>query len=189
MTSKTSRSYADGAGIALLACILAVIAWRLLQPLGAESPVAVGTALPPMRMDGWLNLPEGERFDPAGKLVVVDCWATWCGPCREDLPRMALIAADYRPRGVYFVGVTQETEVDVPKIKSLVAHTPGFDWPIGYGAYDFTNALRIRGIPTVILFGRDGKARWSGYGSHGLEQALDEALAEAPTHAGDRPST
>jgi thiol-disulfide isomerase/thioredoxin len=189
MTSTATRSLLDRAGLVLVACVAALLAWRLLKPVESEPPVAAGTPLPPLKVDGWLNLPEGETFDPMGELVVVDCWATWCGPCREDLPRMALLAADYRSRGVKFVGLTQETAADVPLIKRAIAQTPGFDWPVGYGAYDFMNALNVRAIPTVILFGRDGKARWSGHGSGGLAEALDEALAESPRAEANRPTS
>ena len=188
MTSRNTRSLPDRAGLALLALVAALIAWRVLRPAAGEFPVAAGTPLPPLKMEGWLNVEDGEPFDPTGEIVVVDCWATWCGPCREDLPRMAELAADYRRRGVKFVGVTQETAVDLPEIESAIAHTPGFDWPVGYGAYEFMNALNIRGIPTVILFGRDGKARWSGHGSYDLAAELDEALTEAPRTTADGPT-
>ena len=148
-------------------------------------PVAVGTPLPALDVEGWLNVNEGEQFDAAGKLLVVDCWATWCAPCREDLPHMTMIAADYRKRGVKFLSVTQESVADVPAIQKVIESTPGFDWPIAYGGTPFVGKLAVRGIPTVVLFGRDGKARWSGAGSYGLEKALDDALAEKPGAAAD----
>jgi thiol-disulfide isomerase/thioredoxin len=177
------RSWTDNLGAVVLVAVLAVLVLRLTNRgggLAGPAPVPVGTPLPPFGAAGWLNLPEGEDVDPAGKIVVVDCFATWCGPCKADLPHTATIAADYRRRGVQFVSLTQETAEDLPQLKALIKGTPGFDWPVGYGATDFMNALEVKFIPTVILFGRDGKARWSGQGSYGLEDALDEALGEAP---------
>jgi thiol-disulfide isomerase/thioredoxin len=177
------RSWTDNIGAVVLVAVLAILVLRLIGAggmAGGPPPIAVGTPLPPFGVTGWLNVPEGEQVDPVGKIVVVDCFATWCGPCKADLPHTATIAADYSRRGVQFVSLTQETAEDLRQLKALIKGTPGFDWPVGYGATDFMNELRVKFIPTVILFGRDGKARWSGTGSHGLEAALDAALGEAP---------
>jgi thiol-disulfide isomerase/thioredoxin len=174
--------------------VLGLVVWRARSRGSEDVPVAVGTPLPALQVDGWLNVPEGEQFDPAGELLVVDCWATWCPGCVAELPKLATIVANYRPLGVKFLGATQETERDLPTIEKLIASTPGFDWPVAYGASRFVSPLDFEYIPTVILFGRDGRARWSGYGTQGLEQALDEALAEdvraaRPTAKNDPPAT
>jgi thiol-disulfide isomerase/thioredoxin len=174
------RSWTDNLGAVVLVAVLAVLVLRLVgRGGGGAEPVPVGTPLPSFGATGWLNMPAGEEPDAAEKIVVVDCFATWCGPCKADLPHMANVAADYRRRGVEFVSLTQETAEDLPRLESLIKGTPGFDWPVGYGAFDFMNALNVKFIPTVVLFGRDGKARWSGAGSHGLEAALDDVLEES----------
>ena len=83
-----------------------------------------------------------------------------------------------QPISAYLGGVEIGGENGHPiTIEHLLTMTPGFDWPVAYGAVKFTNSLPIRGIPTVIIFGRDGKAIWSGIGAYGLEAALDDALA------------
>jgi thiol-disulfide isomerase/thioredoxin len=176
-TPKGSRT--DYLGLVVLAGVLGMVAWRVMSAGGGGAPVPVGTPRPEFVVEGWLNLPEGEEVEPDGKLIVVDCFATWCGPCRADLPNLALIAADYGRRGVQFVSLTQETAADMKQLEALIKGTPGFNWPVGYGAFDFMNEVDVKYIPTLILFGRDGKARWSGNGSYGLEQALDEALASS----------
>jgi thiol-disulfide isomerase/thioredoxin len=184
MAGMSTRT--DKIGLVLLVAVVAVVIWKLQAPPLQVAPIKPGTPMPPLEMDGWLNLPEGESFDPAGKIVVVDLWATWCPPCRVEMPRLAEVAKRYRPLGVEFVGLTSETERDLPQIQEFIADTPGFDWPVGYGAMDFWNALEIPGVPTIIVFGRDGKARWSaaGAGQPGLEAALDEALAAKQQAAG-----
>jgi thiol-disulfide isomerase/thioredoxin len=171
----------DTVGIVLLAAVLGLVLWRTSRGPSMSAPVAVGTPMPPLEVDGWLNLPEGESsFDPAGKIVVVDLWATWCPPCRAEMPRLAEVAAQYRPLGVEFVGLTSELESDRPAIEEFIEDTPGFDWPVGYGAIDFWNALEIPGVPTLVVFGRDGRAKWSvaGAGQSGLPEALDCELAK-----------
>jgi thiol-disulfide isomerase/thioredoxin len=188
-TSGRRSAVSDRLGLAVLILVIAFLAWRLLRVSGVSPMIPVNTPLPPLAAEGWLNLAEGESFDPMGELVVVDCWATWCGPCLRDLPNMAEIAADYRPRGVMFVSITQEPTADLPAIKGVVERTPGFDWPAAYGGNEFMDALGVRGFPTVVLFGRGGRARWSGPGSYGLRAALDEALADEPAPAAARPAT
>jgi thiol-disulfide isomerase/thioredoxin len=175
---KVRSSSFDVLGIVALVLVLGLAAWKLQQPRGVAA-IAPGTPMPPLKVEGWLNLPAGESFDPAGKVVVVDLWATWCPPCRVEMPRLAKVAAQYRPLGVEFVGLTSELERDVPRIQEFIDDTEGFDWPVGYGAIDFWNALEIPGVPTIVVFGRDGRVRWSaaGAGQPGLEEALDEALA------------
>ena len=66
------------------------------------------------------------------------------------------------------------------ELEEFLAKRPEFTWPVGWGAMEFFDALPIEGIPTVLVFGRDGKLRWSatGAGQPGLESALDAALAE-----------
>jgi thiol-disulfide isomerase/thioredoxin len=176
----------DVLGIVALVVVLALVAWRL-QGSGGQAPIVRDTPMPPLNVEGWLNLPEGQTsFDPSGKVVVVDLWATWCVPCRQEMPRLAEVVRQYRPLGVEFIGLTSETERDRERIEDFIADTEGFDWLVGYGAIEFWNALGVRGIPTVIVFGRDGRVRWSvaGAGQSGLEEALDEALAAEPAEAG-----
>lgn len=164
-----------------LVAIIAILGWTAWQfQMQQSDALKIGTPMPPMTVGGWLNVPEGESFDPRDKVVVVDLWATWCAPCRAEIPRLAEVVNIYQPLGVEFVGLTSETDRDLRKVRAFIARTPSFTWPVGWGAMDFFNSLEIQVIPTLIVFGRDGKIRWSasGAGQEGLEDALDAVLAE-----------
>lgn len=180
MADRPSRLF-DKLGVLLLALVAVAAFWKM-RSMRPQNPVADGTPLPSLAAASWLNVPEGQTFDPAGKVVVMDLWATWCGPCRAELPKLALAAAHYRPLGVEFVGVTGEPASDGENIQEFIAATPGFDWPVAYNAESVFDALDVRVIPTVVVFGADGKARWSGIGSEGLEAALDAAIADSGRH-------
>jgi thiol-disulfide isomerase/thioredoxin len=178
----TARSrFADLAGLMLLVAVVGLVFWKITTPPAVEPPVPAGTAMPRLDVAGWVNVPEGEAFEPTGKVLVVDLWATYCGPCRNEIPRLAKVVQEYRPLGVEFIGLTDEPEGDLERIRKFIAAVPGFDWPVGYGARKFMMELQIQAIPTVIVFGADGRARWSwvGEGAEGLRAALDEALLAA----------
>jgi hypothetical protein len=98
------------------------------------------------------------------------------------MPRIAKIAERYRPLGVEFVSLTDETEADLPSIKGFVTSMRNMNWPIGYGAGKVMGDLNIYAVPVLVIFGPDGRARhsWAGDQLDGVERTLDELLAELP---------
>jgi thiol-disulfide isomerase/thioredoxin len=52
-----------------------------------------------------------------GSIAVVNFWATWCGPCREELPRLSQLAQDYSSKGVRFVAISIDKHQDIPRIQ------------------------------------------------------------------------
>ena len=180
-----TNNIVDNLGLIAIVVVLALVFWNLSTPALRPPPVAPGTPLPPLAAAGWLNVPPSESFEPrAGNVLVVDCWATWCPPCVAEIPRLAKIVQQYRPLGVDFVGLTAET--DAESLGDFLKARPEFDWPVGYGATQFMDELRIDLLPTVIVFGADGRAVWSGAGSDGLEEALDRAFVERRKAEGGR---
>lgn len=173
-------------GLLLLVVAVGVLAYSETKP-APVMPVAPGTLLPPLMAEGWLNVgnpSQQGRGIPSvetlrGKIVVVDCWATWCVPCRAAMPKLAKLHEQYSPLGVEFLGLTPERETELPSIERFLRAYAEVTWPIGYGAGPTLDMLGSELLPTLVVYGPDGRALWSGHHTDGLSDVLDRALAVA----------
>jgi thiol-disulfide isomerase/thioredoxin len=115
----------------------------------------------PMEING--TLLSGKPFDQkalAGKVVLVDFWATWCGPCVAEIPNVLEQYEKYHDQGFEVVGVSLDEDREA--LEKFVAEQK-IPWPILYEKpegegwrHPLATFYGISGIPTVILIGRDG---------------------------------
>lgn len=98
---------------------------------------------------------EGQVPDLKGKVVVVDFWASWCGPCRAAFPTLQEIHTTYAEKGVVVLGISLDE--DKPDMDAFIAKMkttfPNVRDPKG----TFARKLKVEGIPTTYIVGPDGK--------------------------------
>jgi len=117
--------------------------------------------------------------DLKGKVVVIDFWATWCGPCVGEMPKMKELYAKYKPEGVEFIGVSLDQPGDgLDKLKSFVEEEK-ISWPqyyMGKGwESEFSQSWGISGIPTVFIVDANGNL-YSTEARGQLERLIPELL-------------
>lgn len=149
-----------------MAGVLAALCATLLagcEANGAGGGVAIGEPVPAYAAPTL----EGDSLalaDLQGSPVLLNLWATWCGPCREEMPDLQALHEDYRAAGLRVVGVSIDqasaggavrTFLDEHAITFTVLHDP---------QGRITRMFRTVGVPETFLIGADGRlvARWIG---------------------------
>lgn len=143
----------------------------------ASSRLAPGDTAPEITCAGWLNTAGGP---PAtrGKVVWIEFSATWCGPCKQSMPRVQELYAKFKDKGLEVVVVTDETaEVFAPYLKS---HGYTMSAAVGTAREVTSGAFGVSGWPTAFLVGRDGRVAYVGDPrDEPIEQAIGNLLATA----------
>jgi thiol-disulfide isomerase/thioredoxin len=130
----------------------------------------VSQPAPDVRTIRWFNSELTSFADLRGRVVLVDLWATWCGPCVAKLPEIHRLAKELGPDGLATVLVhARHTKTPGPQTKDVVAESvlPAFiqrhriTLPVAIADQNVFESLGIRGIPHYVLIDRQGVVRYS----------------------------
>lgn len=136
----------------LLTCLFVINAFSQDKKLWAKS--VINQKAPKLVVEKWLT----DKPDTKGKFVLIDFWATWCGPCRRAIPELNKFKTEFE-KDLIVIGISDETQ---EKVQSLT--NPKIEY---YSAIDterrMYNSLEVQGIPHCILIDPDGIVRWEGY--------------------------
>jgi cytochrome c biogenesis protein CcmG/thiol:disulfide interchange protein DsbE len=122
---------------------------------------------------------DGNKFSLAaqsGKVVLIHYWATWCIPCREEMPVFEAYYKAHQNEGLVMLAVSMDEPEDLPKVKEVMKT---FSFPATLGAYTKAKGYgRIWRIPLTFVIDRQGILRKNGwYGDVALDQAgLDKSV-------------
>ncbi len=112
-----------------------------------------------------------------GKLVLIDFWASWCGPCRKEMPNVVKIYSKFKNKGFEIYGVS----LDQDKEKWMEAITKdGINWPqvsdLKYWDNVAAKIYNVQGIPYTVLIDKDGKIIAKNLRGQELEKKIAEVL-------------
>ena len=137
------------------------------------------------------KLLDGKSFDVGsekGNVVLLNVWATWCGPCRFEIPELEALHKKYSDRGLRVVGVSVD-ESGADTVKQFVAENK-MTYPIALDAQGLVaNVLRTTVLPTSVIIGRNGRIVWRKIGPvMPNENASVDAVVQQALGRGERAS-
>lgn len=169
-----------------------LLALVLLTAAGCGTVASVGRPAPPFAVESFAG--ETLRSESlAGKVVVLDFWTSWCGPCRRTLPGLATVVDEYEGRddvAILAVNATwNDTREDATAfLLGSRAYVPAY-WD---GTRQMARDYGVRAIPTTVVIGKDGRVAHLSKGGGSAEayatkvrREVEAALAAAEAAAPD----
>jgi thiol-disulfide isomerase/thioredoxin len=187
---STAAAKKSGIGSTLVVGVLLAFGSGFLVSQGIRqarrvTPVKSGVKAPAFKVEkfggGTVSLAELK-----GKVVMLDFWATWCPPCRAEMPSLVKLADEYEKRGVVLLALSRDDE-DTAKVdigNFIDREVPGLGHHlIGLADDPTSDAYKLQVLPTMYFIGRDGEIleAYTSYATEGtLRDRIERALNESP---------
>jgi thiol-disulfide isomerase/thioredoxin len=159
--------------------MIAAAAMTMLPGMGSTTPAAVlamGAAAPGFQLDSLAGKAVNLN-DFRGKVVLLNFWASWCGPCRKEMPILEQLHKQYQSKGVTLVGVN--VEPDSADAMKMLKSVP-VSFPILFDRSSAVSKLyQVEGMPNTVILDRKGKVRFihRGYKPGEENEYLDQIRA------------
>ena len=132
---------------------------------------------PELVVEKWLT----EKPETKGKYVLIEVWATWCGPCRRTIPLLNRLHEKY-DKELVIIGVSEEKEEDVRNLRKSHPEVPEIQYSVAVDTQTrMKNKLGVMGIPHVIILEPEGYVIWEGFplqeGYELSEEIIEKILA------------
>jgi thiol-disulfide isomerase/thioredoxin len=173
--------------VIIVATIAGIAGYYTSLPEPAPQPAQPATSAEAAARLLGLKLPDLDGKDQAlaqwqGKVLVLNFWATWCPPCRAEIPEFARISVKNTGNGVQFIGISMDSAEKVREFK----RETDIPYPLLIGSYETFDLVadlgnRAKGLPFTIIYRRDGSVQQVKLGAlpgPELEKALAEALQD-----------
>jgi cytochrome c biogenesis protein CcmG, thiol:disulfide interchange protein DsbE len=169
----------QAAAVLVVALLVALLGWRVAQQeegrnlsgalAAGKRPLAPQFSLPALEGGGTISL-----ADYRGKVVVLNFWASWCGPCKTESPRLQSAWERYRDRGVVVLGIdAQDFRSDAQRFVERY----GLTYPIAHDRNGSTlGRFGLTGFPETWFVGRDGRLVGEHVSGEISEQELEKNI-------------
>lgn len=169
--------------VAMVVTVMLVVGFQVARHNSARTVSAGNNMKGQQAPDFTLESLDGKTVhlsDFRGKGVLLNFWATWCQPCKIEMPWFAELQKQYGPQGLQIVGIAMDDAS--PKEIGEFAHDLGVNYPILVGKEAVGDAYGgVQFLPATFYIGRDGKVIDKVFGLKGrgeIEDSIKKALAE-----------
>ena len=118
-----------------------------------------------------------------GQVVMLDFWATWCPPCREEMPALVKLAKEYESQGLVFLAASRDDGDMAPQLVDgfIRRHLPELKPYVVYANDDMARAFQVSALPTLYFLDREGKvmdAQRGALSEDALRRRIERALKQ-----------
>ncbi len=118
--------------------------------------------------------PAAKLGEMGGQVILIDFWATWCGPCHQIMPELQKLHEKYGPQGLRVLGVSDEDRSTVEAFAQSRAET----YPLYLDMENASGRFGVSGIPTLVLIGKNGKVIYTHVGAP-LGEEVESQIVKA----------
>lgn len=146
------------------------------KKMPAEHANMLGKAAPNLELTDWIGGPVKAK-DLKDKIIIVDFWATWCGPCLKAVPHNNEVAKKYADKGVLLIGACS---ADGAEAMPKVVEKYKMAYPVAKVSDASVKAWNVGFWPTYAVIDRKGNVRAVGVSPTAVDQIVDALLVEQP---------